>query len=174
MNLQKDLLECIGNYLQASEETVATAESVTAGFLQFSLSQIKDASKIFKGGITVYTLEEKVNFLQVDEKEAEACDCVSQNISDTMALNVARSFGADWGMAITGYATPVEKSDFKLFAYFSFAYKGEVVLSRKMDLNARKDSISAQLCYSEFMLECLKVEIENQQIRNGGEEKEES
>ncbi|WP_294221675.1 CinA family protein [uncultured Chryseobacterium sp.] len=165
MNLQKDLLECIGNYLQASEETVASAESVTAGFLQFSFSQVKDASKIFKGGITVYILEEKVKFLQVDEKEAEACNCVSQNISDTMALNVAKLFNTDWGMAITGYATPVEKSDFKLFAYFSFAYQGKVVLSRKMDLNSRKDSISAQLCYSEFMLECLKVEIENQQIR---------
>jgi len=165
MNLQKDLLECIGNYLQASKETVATAESVTAGFLQFSFSQVKDASKIFKGGMTVYTLEEKVKFLDVDEKEAEACNCVSQDISDTMALNVAKSFGTDWGMAVTGYATPVEESDFKLFAYFSFAYKGKIVLSRKMDLNSRKDAISAQLCYSEFMLECLKVEIENQQTR---------
>lgn len=165
MNLQKDLLEDIGNYLHASEETVATAESVTAGFLQFSFSQVKDASKVFKGGMTVYTLEEKVKFLNVDEKEAEACDCVSQNISDTMALNIAKSFGTDWGMAVTGYATPVEESDFKLFAYFSFAYKGEIVLSRKIDLHSRKDAISAQLCYSEFMLECFKVEIENQQSR---------
>lgn len=170
MNLQKDLLECIGNYLQASEETVATAESVTAGFLQFSFSQVKDASKIFKGGMTVYTLEEKVKFLQVDEKEAEACDCVSQNISDTMALNIARSFGTDWGIAVTGYATPVKESGFKLFAYFSFSYKGGIVLSRKMDLNSRKDSVSAQLCYTEFILESLKVEIENQQARKEEEE----
>lgn len=162
MNLQKDLLDFIGNYLQTSDETVATAESVTAGFLQFSFSQIKDASKIFKGGITAYTLEGKMKFLAIDEKEAENCDCVSQKISDTMALEAARLFGSDWGIAITGYATPVEESGLKLFAYFSFAYKNQVVCSQKMDLNSRKDSISAQLCYSEFILECLKVEMEKQ------------
>lgn len=165
MNLQKDVLEDIGTQLLASGETVAAAESVTSGFLQFSFSQIKDASKVFKGGITVYTLEEKVKFLQVDEKEVQACDSVSQNISDIMALHVARSFGTDWGIAITGYAVPVEESGFNLFAYFSFSYREQIVLSQKMNLNSRKESISAQLCYSEFMLECFKVELENQQIR---------
>lgn len=163
MNVQKDLLEYIGNYLQTYGETVATAESVTSGFLQFSFSQIKDASKVFKGGITVYTLEEKVKFLQVDEAEAQECDCVSQNISDTMALNVAQSFGTDWGIAVTGYATPVEESGFQLFAYFSFAYKNKIILSQKIDLDSRKESISAQLCYSELMLEHLKIQMDKQQ-----------
>ncbi|MFC3161579.1 amidohydrolase, PncC family [Chryseobacterium arachidis] len=162
MNLQKDLLEFIGNHLQASEETVSTAESVTAGFLQFSFSQIKDASQFFKGGITAYTIDEKVKFLQIDEEEGKQSNCVSQNISDAMALNVAKLFGTDWGIAVTGYATPVEESEYKLFAYFSFSYKNQIILSQKMDLNSRKDSISAQLCYSEFIIECLKVEMDKQ------------
>lgn len=102
MNLRNDLLEFTGNYFQTTKETISVAESVTAGFLQFSFSQIKDASTFFKGGITAYTLEEKVRFLKVDRKEAEENDCVSQNIADTMALNVTDLFHTDWGIAITG------------------------------------------------------------------------
>ncbi|UZT99218.1 CinA family protein [Chryseobacterium fluminis] len=160
MNLQKDLLDFIGEYLQAANETVSTAESVTSGFLQFSFSQIKDASQIFKGGITAYTLEEKVKLLQVDEKEAHECNCVSQHISDTMAIQVTKLFNTEWGVAVTGYATPVEESEFKLFAYFSLAYKNQVVLSQKIELNSRKESVSAQFCYSEFIMECLKLEMD--------------
>lgn len=162
MNLRNDLLEFTGNYFQTTKETISVAESVTAGFLQFSFSQIKDASTFFKGGITAYTLEEKVRFLKVDRKEAEENDCVSQNIADTMALNVTDLFHTDWGIAITGYATPVEESEHRLFAYFSFVYKNKTVFSHKMNLNSRKEAINAQMCYSEFILECLKVEMEKQ------------
>ncbi|MDR6403123.1 MULTISPECIES: CinA family protein [Chryseobacterium] len=164
MNLQKDLLEFIGNYLQENNETVSMAESVTAGFLQFSFSQIKNASNFFKGGMTTYTLEEKVKFLHVDKQEALQCDCVSQNIAETMALNVAELFNTDWGIAVTGYATPVEESNYQLFAYFSFSYKNKIIFSKKLDLNPRKESTNAQLCYSEFILECLKVEMDKQLI----------
>lgn len=164
MNLQKDLLEFIGNYLQKNNETVSMAESVTAGFLQFSFSQIKNASNFFKGGMTAYTIEEKVKFLHVDKEEAVQCDCVSQNIAETMALNVAELFDTDWGIAVTGYATPVEESGYQLFAYFSFSYKDKIIFSKKLDINPRKESINAQLCYSEFILECLKVEMDKQQL----------
>ncbi len=159
MDLQKDILEFIGQYLLTSNESISVAESVTAGFLQFSFSQMKDASKIFKGGITAYTLEEKVNLLHIDEKEGRECDCVSQHIAETMALHVAEIFNTHWSVAVTGYASPVEESDYQLFAYFSFAYKGEIILSRKKDLHPGKESTNAQLCYSDFILECLKDEM---------------
>ncbi|REC44224.1 CinA family protein [Chryseobacterium pennipullorum] len=162
MNLQKDILEFIGLHLQEHNETVSTAESVTAGFLQFSFSQIKDASELFKGGLTTYTLEEKVNLLRVDEKEARQYNCVSRKIAETMALHVSELFNTHWGIAVTGYATPVEESEYKLYAYFSFAYKNKIILSRKMNLYHRKEPLDAQLCYSEFILECLKVEMEKQ------------
>ena len=42
------LFKRIGEYLLSGDETVSTAESVTAGFLQFSFSQMKDASQFLK------------------------------------------------------------------------------------------------------------------------------
>jgi PncC family amidohydrolase len=158
----QNLFEYIGNYLLEVEETVSVAESVSSGFLQFSFSQMKDASKFFKGGITAYTLDEKVRLLNVDEAEAASCDCVSPNIAETMALNVAKSFKTDWSIAVTGYATPVPESNQKLYAYFSIVYKGQVILSEKLDLHSRTKQVNAQLYYTEFILGCFKLELDKQ------------
>ena len=48
MELDKDVIQHIGKLLD--RKTVATAESVTAGQLQFMLSQIENAAANFKGG----------------------------------------------------------------------------------------------------------------------------
>ncbi|SMP10905.1 CinA family protein [Chryseobacterium profundimaris] len=159
MELQ-NLFEYIGNYLLKAEETISVAESVSSGFLQFSFSQMKDASKFYKGGITAYTLDEKVNLLNVDEAEALACDCVSPNIAETMALNIAEIFKTDWSIAVTGYATPVPESRKKLYAYFAIGYKGRVILSEKLDLHSRTKQVNAQLYYTEFILGCFKLELD--------------
>jgi nicotinamide-nucleotide amidase len=156
----ENLFEYIGGRLLSSGETVAVAESVTSGFLQFSFSQMKDASQFYKGGMTAYTQEGKVDLLHVDDEEATECNCVSGNIAETMALNVAQLFKSDWSIGVTGYATPVEESGGKLYAYFAIAYKGTILLSEKLDLHTRTKAPNAQLYYSEFILGCFKLELD--------------
>ena len=160
MKAQKELLDLIGNYLKLSGETISTAESVTSGLLQFSLSQLKDASDFFKGGITTYTIDEKVKFLDINQQEGEEFNCVTQNISDTMALNVSKMFGTDWGIAVTGYATPVEESDFKLFAYFSFSYKKKIIFNRIIHGDLNTDPMNVQLYYSEYIIKHLMEQMD--------------
>jgi len=43
-------LKAIGNKLKAKKQTVALAESVTSGLLQFAFSQIPDARLFLQGG----------------------------------------------------------------------------------------------------------------------------
>ena len=162
MKPEKNVLSAIGQLLSDMDETVSVAESVTSGLLQYSLSQITNASEFYKGGITAYTLEEKVRFLEVDEQEAESCDCVAPNIAETMAVNVAKSFNTEWGMAVTGYATPVEESDFKIFAYFSFSHKGKVVLTQKINLNPQAEPENVQNYYAEFILSRFRNQLEQE------------
>lgn len=158
----ENLFDYIGGCLLSSGETVSVAESVTSGFLQFSFSQMKDASRFYKGGMTAYTQEGKADLLRVDDEEATACNCVSANIAEVMALNVAGLFKSDWSIGVTGYATPVEESDGKLYAYFAIAYKSRIMLSEKLDLHTRTKAPNAQLYYSEFILGCLKLELDRQ------------
>ncbi len=159
MEFQKNLLEYISSSLMNADETIAIAEGVTSGCLQLAFSQMPNAPLFYKGGLTTYTMQEKVKLLKVDAHEAEECDCVSENIAETMALNVSKLFESDWAIATTGYCTPIRNSAYKIYAFFSFAYKGEIVMTRKLELHPKTQALNAQLYYTEFILGCFKSEI---------------
>ena len=84
--------------------TLAVAESVTCGRLQARIGADSGASEYFLGGLTAYSLEQKVKLLQVDRVEAVATNCVSAKVAGQMARGVCSLFGADVGVATTGYA----------------------------------------------------------------------
>ncbi len=86
--------------------TLAVAESMTGGRLQARLTEISGASEFFLGGVTAYALDQKVAVLGVDRAHAAAVNCVSAQVAGEMALGVCRLFGADLGVATTGYAEP--------------------------------------------------------------------
>ncbi|MBT2619565.1 MULTISPECIES: CinA family protein [Chryseobacterium] len=159
MQFQQNLLEYISQSLLTTGETISVAESVTSGLLQLAFSQMPSSSLFYNGGITAYTMSEKVKFLNIDKEEAEVYDCVSENIAETMALNVAKSFETDWSIAITGYCTPVRSSSYKIFCYFSFSYKGEIILTKRLELHHKTQALDAQLYFTEFILGCFKSEL---------------
>lgn len=86
--------------------TLAAAESVTGGHVQALLTGVAGASDYFRGGVTAYTLEEKVRILGVTRAPARRVDCVSQQVAVEMALGAGRLFAADLAVATTGYAQP--------------------------------------------------------------------
>ena len=90
----------------ARRRMLAVAESMTGGRLQARLTEISGASDFFLGGLTAYTLEQKVGLLAVDREHAAAVNCVSARVAEEMAVGVRRLFGADYGVATTGYAEP--------------------------------------------------------------------
>jgi nicotinamide-nucleotide amidase len=129
----QDTLLVIREQLLARSETVAVAESVTAGNLQMAFASATNASLFFQGGITTYNIGQKTRHLDVDPIEAMACNAVSKNIADTMAVSTSKLFISDWGIGITGYATPLpEKGITDLFAYFCISYKGQCLLTESI------------------------------------------
>jgi nicotinamide-nucleotide amidase len=83
---------------------LAVAESLTCGRLQARIGTISGASEFFLGGVTAYALEQKVGLLGVDRAEAVASNCVSARVAEQMARGACVLFGADIGVATTGYA----------------------------------------------------------------------
>jgi len=94
----KDLL------LRPPALTLAVAESMTCGRVQARLGAISGASQFFLGGITTYTIDQKVRHLGVDRAQAEADNAVSSAITEQMAIGVCQLFGSALGVATTGYA----------------------------------------------------------------------
>lgn len=86
--------------------TLAAAESLTAGHVQAAIAAVSGASGYFLGGLTAYTLEQKVKLLGVNRAHARSVACVSQRVAVEMAAGAAEKFGADLAVATTGYAEP--------------------------------------------------------------------
>lgn len=133
MIYNEEAINLIKDILIGSEETIAVAESVTAGHLQAAFSAGVDASKYFQGGITAYNIGQKARHLHIDPILGNKVNCVAAKIADTMALEVATMFASDYGIGITGYASIVPECEEEgLFAYFSLAHKGKIMLSDKL------------------------------------------
>ncbi len=84
--------------------TVAAAESLSCGRVQALLGAISGASGYLLGGVTAYTIEQKVRLLAVDREQAVAVKAVSAGVAEAMALGVCRLFGSTLGVATTGFA----------------------------------------------------------------------
>jgi nicotinamide-nucleotide amidase len=105
--------------------TLAVAESVTCGRLQARVGRISGASDFFLGGITAYSLDQKARHLGVDLAAAQAVNGVSSAVAVQMASGVCLLFGADIGVATTGYAEPsVLPAVAAPFAWWAVACRG--------------------------------------------------
>src|SRR4030095_10082143 len=121
----KQTLERIGKKLLRKKQTIAIAESVTSGLLQFAFSNIKDASCFYQGGIAGFNLRQKSKHLQIDPVHASSVNSVSQRVAEEMATHVCVLFKSDWGIGITGYASPEPSSGNKVFAYYAITFKNK-------------------------------------------------
>jgi nicotinamide-nucleotide amidase len=84
--------------------TLAVAESLTTGNIQAMIGSTSGASSFFEGGVTAYSLEQKVQLLGVDREHAEKVNSVSERVASEMARGVCLKFKCDFGVGTTGYA----------------------------------------------------------------------
>ena len=64
---------------------LAVAESMTGGRLQALITAESGASAFFLGGLTAYTLAQKIRHLGVAREIAEPVDCVSAEVAPRSA-----------------------------------------------------------------------------------------
>ncbi|MEL6345337.1 MAG: CinA family protein [Myxococcota bacterium] len=131
----------LGALLRDAGWTVAVAESLTAGRLQASIGAVSGASAYFLGGMTTYTIDQKVNLLGVDREHAASVDCVSPKVAREMVMGVRKRFGADVSAATTGYAEP-PKPGRDPMAHIAIDVRGQVYL--RTIQHPGRDRIQAQ------------------------------
>ncbi len=92
--------------LASHNESLATAESITAGGLSSAITSVEGSSQIFLGGIVAYQDNVKANVLGVDQKVIDEHTVYSQEVALAMAKAVREKFGSTWAIATTGVAGP--------------------------------------------------------------------
>lgn len=105
------LTKVVSDLLRQHGRTLAVAESCTGGLLANSFTDVCGASKFFLGGIVSYSNDAKTLLLDCPECLLSQHGAVSAECAVAMACGVAEQLGADYGLAVTGYAGPTAEPD---------------------------------------------------------------
>ncbi|MDO5564797.1 MAG: competence/damage-inducible protein A [Eubacteriales bacterium] len=93
--------KCIDNKL-----TLSVCESITGGLLSHTLTNVPNASKVFKEGIITYANESKVNSLNINKDIIEKYGCISSECCYNMALELYKKTSTNITISTTGNAGP--------------------------------------------------------------------
>ena len=100
------LAQVCADLLRSMDKTLAVAETATGGLLANSFTDICGASKFFAGGCVCYSHESKMQLLDVPEDILLQHGAVSAENAVAMAAGAAEKLGADYALAVTGFAGP--------------------------------------------------------------------
>ncbi|MBF6132507.1 CinA family protein [Nocardia otitidiscaviarum] len=92
--------------LRAAGQTVATAESLTAGLLAATIAGVPGASAVLRGGLVVYATDLKATLAGVSADTLDTDGPVAASTAEQLAVGARIRCGADWGVGLTGVAGP--------------------------------------------------------------------
>jgi nicotinamide-nucleotide amidase len=92
--------------LLARGETVAAAESLTAGLFCATLASVPGASRTLRGGAVVYATDLKTTLAGVPADLLATHGPVSEPTATALAEGIRVRCGATWGIGLTGVAGP--------------------------------------------------------------------
>ncbi|MBT3202499.1 MAG: competence/damage-inducible protein A [Phycisphaerales bacterium] len=107
------LASAVGELLIAAGQTVALAESCTAGLVGHAITSVGGASEYFLGGAICYANEIKHNILGVPQETLDQFGAVSPQTALAMAQGARKLFSSDWSISLTGIAGPGGGTDDK-------------------------------------------------------------
>ncbi|MFE2751721.1 CinA family protein [Actinosynnema sp. NPDC059335] len=87
-------------------ETVAAAESLTAGLVTAELASVPGASAVVRGGLVVYATDLKHTLAGVDAALLAEHGAVHPEVARQLAEGARARCGATWGLGLTGVAGP--------------------------------------------------------------------
>jgi nicotinamide-nucleotide amidase len=140
----------IGNLMLDNHKTLAVAESCTGGNIAHLLTLMPGSSGYFQGGVVAYSNEIKKSILDVSETSLNSHGAVSKEVVEEMATHVARKFGTDYGIGVSGVAGPDGGSaDKPVGTVWVAVYNGKITTSARFsygdnrERNITRASISA-------------------------------
>ena len=87
-------------------QSVATAESLTAGLLAATLAGVPGASVVLHGGLITYIEDTKIALAGVAPQVLDAVGPVAAPTARALAVGARQRCAATWGVGLTGVAGP--------------------------------------------------------------------
>ena len=109
--------ERAGELLRRRGYTLAVMESCTGGMVGAAITEISGSSDYFLGGAIAYSNAMKAQ-AGVPDQTLQANGAVSEDAAREMAEAARRTFGADYGVSVTGVAGPDDQNGVKAGTVF--------------------------------------------------------
>lgn len=151
--MNRDIITVLSKHLIHNRLTLAVAESVTAGYIQFLCSNAPEATSFFQGGITTYNCAQKARHLGVEPIYATEKKGVAPEISQQMARQCCRLFNSHLGLGITGFADPALPEDGRVKAYLSVWMNHDYIINSLL----HTDAGSFDAVQEDFSLQSLQL-----------------
>ncbi len=103
---RKTIQYILGTLCKQKKLTLATVESCTGGLISKMITEIPGSSAYFKGGLTAYSTEIKLNVLGVTKKTVSSFGAISRECAFEMAVRAKKIFKTDFAVSTTGIAGP--------------------------------------------------------------------
>ena len=141
---EDDMAAAIGRQLKESGETVATAESCTAGGVASWLASIPGASAYLMEGVIVYSNEAKQRYTGVRSETLEQYGAVSQQTALELASGIRQRAKSTWGLSVTGIAGPGGGTPLKPVGTVHIAVAGPnaIIQHRQLQLRGSRTEIT--------------------------------
>lgn len=143
MTLSIEMIELITEIidtLRQRNQTLSTAESITAGAVSSAIVTIPGASDVFVGGTTAYRDEIKISHLHVDPAIIAKHTSMSQECAVAMAKGALSSFKTTWAISTTGVAGPNPVHGHDVGSIW-LAIEGPVTHAIELSLSGERDSV---------------------------------
>jgi nicotinamide-nucleotide amidase len=148
----------IGDLLKRKGLTLGAVESATGGLISHLITNVPGSSDYFKGSVTSYANEAKINVIGVRPDTLERYGAVSPQVAAEMASGGRKLLSVDVCIADTGIAGPGGATLGKAVGlfYLGLAYKNGV-FTRRFDFhgtrrqNKRRAAIAALTWLKEYL-----------------------
>lgn len=136
------ILDKIFDFFLINNLSLSTVESVTGGKLSNSIIKKAGASKFFKGSLVTYSIESKINILQIDKDLIYKFSPVSKEISYEMVKSGKKILNTDYCISTTGNAGPSTNDDFsKVGQIFISIATPHKIITEQLSLNGSREEI---------------------------------
>ncbi|MCJ1397856.1 hypothetical protein MMC11_001052 [Xylographa trunciseda] len=92
--------------LRDKAETISVAETAAGGIISAAMLSTPGASKFYKGGLTLYTLESRIAFAGWTQGNVQSYMGPTPEIVSGLAANVRKTLGSTYTLCESGTAGP--------------------------------------------------------------------
>ena len=148
------IAERAGARLKARAETIAIAESSTAGLISASLLAQAGASAYFVGGAVVYTRSARAALLGITDADMTGFRPSTETYALLLARRVRERHGTVWGLGETGATGPTGNRYGDAAGHTCLALSGPVELALTLETGSA-DRAQNMLAFAERALKEL-------------------